>query len=290
MAAPNFAHLVANVFPAYDVDLDEQACRRNYKQRTAKPNTGGSAAEKKEPPSNQQQDADPNQAAHEYCVQRRAAKAAERQAHYALWGVGLTIPALVGLFCTLICTARAATSAARSADVAERALVDLERPHVFVEVTRAGIDLRSVAGAGIRFATNGQLAYRVLNYGRTPARLLDIMRKFPVMPQPDMPDPLPPDGPPERTLPVGIMVADVHPYGETENPRAFYGTVFYENNAPLDKRLFFMGRVRYADIFNDTYVVGFCFVFDPTWKRFVRIGDELYNYARQETKRVAEQG
>jgi len=226
---------------------------------------------------------DHNQA--DLCEQMRMAKATEDAVNVAWKQYVVSILGLAGLIATVWFTGRAAVAASRSAQAAERALVDLERPHVFVELTRAGIGLKPVAGSGLRFTTNGLLTYSFMNYGRTPARLLDITRRFPVVSRSGtgMPEPLPPDGPPDRTLPIGIAVAEGHPYKETENPRVCYGAIWYEDNAPLNFQLFFMGRIRYADIFDRTYVAGFCFLYDSTWHRFVRIGDERYNYARRET-------
>jgi hypothetical protein len=98
-----------------------------------------------------------------------------------------------------------------------------------------------------------------------------------------MPAPIAIDEAPERIIPTGVVVADDHPYEEFDNTRAFYGEIFMENDAPLDVQMFFMGRIRYADIFDNTYVVGFCFRFDAAWSRYVRVGDHRYNYSRRET-------
>jgi hypothetical protein len=50
----------------------------------------------------------------ELCVQRQAARAAERQADYAWWGMVLSAVGLLGLFGTLVYTAHAANAAARA--------------------------------------------------------------------------------------------------------------------------------------------------------------------------------
>jgi hypothetical protein len=65
------------------------------------------------------------------CIEGRAADAAERQATWAAWTVIVGGAGVVGIVITLLYTARAANSAKRGAKVAERALVDLERPYVF---------------------------------------------------------------------------------------------------------------------------------------------------------------
>jgi hypothetical protein len=69
----------------------------------------------------------------------------------------------------------AARAAQRSADTAERALSDLERPWVFVDVIsfegfRRGIPFAQIEASGI---IQGTLKWNLRNYGRSPAFLLE---------------------------------------------------------------------------------------------------------------------
>jgi hypothetical protein len=121
--APNFAYLVAEVFPPNDPQRSEQECRSDYKKANSKPDA--------ESPSLQSQAADTEKNAHDYCVQRRTAKAAERQADYALWGFFVSGAALFGLFGTLIFTGISAEEARRTADAAH----DANRPWIEIVIT-----------------------------------------------------------------------------------------------------------------------------------------------------------
>ena len=50
---------------------------------------------------------------------------------------------------------------------------------------------------------------------------------------------------------------------------------------------YFRGYVRYADIFDNVFIVGFCFVFDPKRNRWVLRGNKAHNYWRKEKKSSA---
>lgn len=240
---------------------------------------------KDQPPADKYQaDCKKSQDRYDECLlQLRATEAAEVQAEaavvqarYTWWGLWL-------LAATLFFTALAALAAACSARVAEKALVDLERPHVYADVFEPGMHV--IAGPrGGQITLIGQFRYRFQNYGRTPAQLLDITLRYPPVPVGQMPEPLPRRGSPDRNLPSGVIVAEGAPYIESENLMAEYGfgSDVFTDGYPLHHRLFFVGRARYRDIFQATYLTGFCFVFDPIGGRWVRFGDDPYNYAEKE--------
>lgn len=182
------------------------------------------------------------------------------------------------LFLTLLATAYAARGAARSARAAERALVDLERPQVVVDIKSSGL----LACAG-EIGLDREFRYVFVNYGRTVAYLTKVSLHYPIVPLSEMPAPLTPDDEHYmRGLPTGVVSAPGAPYEETENLFVAYGPVLMKEKSIRKHRLFFMGWVRYKDLFGASYVTGFCFVFDPIRGRFVRIGDKPYNYFRQE--------
>lgn len=221
---------------------------------------------------------------YELCQSWRAADGAKEAAGIAWWQLFVSIGGLVGLIYTVRHTKRAADAARMAAEVAERALFDLEQPQVFADVVSAGVTL--VAG---RFTTLGvkQFRYRFRNFGRTPARMVCITLQYPIVPQPNMPPPIVDATPPDRTFPTGIIVAESSPYSEPENLRAHYGYggLFDAGRTPTTHRLFFLGRSQYSSIFDQTFTVGFCFVFDPTYERWVQTGDnQNYNYTRKEPK------
>jgi hypothetical protein len=45
---------------------------------------------------------------------------------------------------------------------------------------------------------------------------------------------------------------------------------------------FFRGFLRYTDIFDTRYILGFCFVFDKKGSRWVLMGGKDHNYCRKE--------
>jgi hypothetical protein len=47
--------------------------------------------------------------------------------------------------------------------------------------------------------------------------------------------------------------------------------------------LYFCGYVRYMDLFIKRYILGFCAMYDFHTGRFVLMGDDRYNYDREET-------
>ena len=46
--------------------------------------------------------------------------------------------------------------------------------------------------------------------------------------------------------------------------------------------LYFCGYVRYTDIFNKRYILGWCFMYQIDSGRFILKGDDRYNYIREE--------
>jgi hypothetical protein len=188
------------------------------------------------------------------------------------------------LLLTLLFNIAATKAATRAAIAAENAVTDLERPHIFMEVPWAGLGKTTTSDGSQFFKIEvSHLKYQFVNYGRTPAQLLDIILRYPIVDIPDVPDALPIGTVPDRNFPIGVVAAPGHPHEETENPLPAYGTdIWAEVGAPNKKRLFFMGRARYEDIFGVTYAMGFCFVFDPLGSRYVRWGDKQYNYTHRE--------
>jgi hypothetical protein len=77
-------------------------------------------------------------------------------------------------------TDKSAKAAARAAEIAERALVDLEAPSIFLEVEREFSEITTVVPATMGGGTTttikvpGDWYFRFVNYGRTPAFLLTV--------------------------------------------------------------------------------------------------------------------
>jgi hypothetical protein len=183
----------------------------------------------------------------------------------------------------------------RSARIAERALTELERPFLGVEVLQSGL---SFTETGTVTSPISDFKYQFVNYGRTPARLTELVETWPVIKRINekedgsrysytsvLPDPIDPTRQSGRKLPFGVVVSSGKPYPLTAN--AF--TVIDIQNLTVQpwyhgtgSDLYFCGYVRYTDIFNKRYILGFCAIFDYTSRHFVLMGDDRYNYNREE--------
>ena len=134
-----------------------------------------------------------------------------------------------------------------------------------------------MTGAG-ELTPHGQFVFECVNLGRTPADLLDIRDDIVECEREQWPDPVIPVQNP-RTLPPGTVASADRPYVFRINLRERVN-VYVDN----DKNLFFIGYVRYADVFGGTYLTGFCAIFDRIGMRFVLRGDHRYNYTRKESE------
>jgi len=169
-------------------------------------------------------------------------------------------------------------AAKRSADIAERALTELEAPIVGIKIVEAGLNWDRTK----RTFTVGTLKYKFVNYGRTAATIFEIcddMRSVKI--GEGFPLPLKSlRGPP---LPYGVFVP---PNGETE-PFNFpiWAPMLGLAEPPDATRVivpFFLGTVRYGDIFGNLYTMGFCFMFDDVGNRFIEAGGPEHSYCRKE--------
>jgi hypothetical protein len=181
-----------------------------------------------------------------------------------------------------------ADAAAKSAATAERALKVLERPFVFAEVTEVKAresGLVSFAGSMRARPTFifESVTLSFFNLGRTPASLRYIHYSYEAA-QKDhgiasVIDPRRIRG---RELPVGTIAAPDRPYSERENLILTFDDETKVAFAEGKKSLWVVGFVRYEDIFSQSHINGFCMVYDMVGEKFVRRGDEWYNYARIE--------
>jgi len=82
-----------------------------------------------------------------------------------------------------VATERNASAAHRAAEVAERALVELERPYVFVRFGEPGFEIRTVETPGtdeLKLVSryNGRFQMRFVNFGRSPAILTELLDTY----------------------------------------------------------------------------------------------------------------
>ena len=100
----------------------------------------------------------------EYCEAAKAADAASQSARWAFGQFVVGVFGVIAVVLTLWFTKRAAEAAAKAARVAEKALLDLERPYVFVHGMHG---VEALAQDGFR----PRIIYNVSNNGKLAARI-----------------------------------------------------------------------------------------------------------------------
>jgi hypothetical protein len=179
----------------------------------------------------------------------------------------------------LALTKAAVEAAKRNADISERALVELEAPFLYVKVTNPGLVVtKNKPGGGqpSNYSINfGYSRFVFSNYGRTPARIFSYFEKTEITERTAdtgvMPAPIDLDAVEEYEIPEGVVVL---PNGGDSKEYDF-SAARYVFTPPFDpdmKSLFFMGFIRYRDVFANKYRSGFCFVFERHQNNFILIG------------------
>jgi hypothetical protein len=169
----------------------------------------------------------------------------------------------------------------RSAKIAERALTELEAPFIVIKISANGIHWGPA-----RSIMNEPLKFRFANYGRTPAYIFEFIAQ--VVPVdvggggPIVIDPTKERGHP---MPYGVIASPTEPSQEFENSTT--GINFFEGPdsaswlAPVTKRVYFRGFVRYGDIFQNQYMLGFCFEFRTNSNTWILRGGKNHNYCKK---------
>jgi hypothetical protein len=193
------------------------------------------------------------------------------------WTVGLTIALVGATFLQFIALFVQTTYVRRSVQVAERALTELERPYVYVDV----VDITAEGSSGWSLADQGivgRFRLDIINHGRTPADLTRIHYETTPVAGGGIANAVDPATVGGRELPVGIVAVAGKPYSENETTSA---SVIQWSGSQIDRHsCWVVGFVRYRDIFGKNHITGFTRVFDPIGGRFVARGGDTYNYSR----------
>jgi hypothetical protein len=172
-----------------------------------------------------------------------------------------------------------------SVKIAERALTELEAPRVFVQINTPGlkvVDGVPPQGKGVGF---GNLQWCVVNYGRTPAMILEIFSDIQIIPFEEYPSVVKPRRDQGDDLPYGVFAP---PNGGQSHdfPAIPMQAAFTQTGPPgqpfTTHSPFFLGFVRYSDIFGNRFILGFCFMFEGKSNAWIRIHGDEYNYCRKE--------
>jgi hypothetical protein len=174
----------------------------------------------------------------------------------------------------------------RSVRIQERALTELEAPFIVVNIIEAGIDY-----ANLRNIAFGDLKFTFANYGRSPAHILDFDERItPVKTGAKLPIPVDPIRERGAPMPYGVFAPPDSQTQVFQTPAQFD---FFETAAEepvtlweITQRPYFRGYVRYADIFDNVFILGFCFTFDTQGNRWILMGNETHNYRRKEKRRT----
>ncbi len=182
---------------------------------------------------------------------------------------------------------KAADAADRNARIAETALLSVEIPYLYPFVRKHGFITNFSRRSGQLGVTgfdfgNDFIKYYFRNFGRTPAEITEVQAIL-----------LPSTGQPHRMrvdrnvnpLSGHIVAADGgesqdFPYGFN---KGMFDTYSKGTFSPDTHLFWFMGHVRYNDVFENEYVRGFCLAFSPMTGTFYPVGGEGYNY-RKKTK------
>jgi hypothetical protein len=159
--------------------------------------------------------------------------------------------------------------------------MDLERPHVSIIVKEPGLRW-TINGKPVALGLR-QLEYSVVNYGKTPAFLLVLFAKLEV--GKDLPPYVDLSKQPGRNLPYGVIAGSDKPYDFRAD---WPSEADMKEVGPKGKDIFLVGYLKYSDISDNHYMIGFCQMLDCASHCFVPVGDERYNYVRQVQKSVAD--
>src|ERR1700719_1115642 len=169
-----------------------------------------------------------------------------------------------------------AEATGQSADIARRALTELERPYIVVRVPVADIKINEVGN----YSFFGHPRWEVSNYGRTPAILVDRITRWKVEVDGNLPHAIDPRIAKGLPFPEGCLASREAPYSENHN--YFIDLDGYQDiygaRAGHRRQIWVFGYLRYKDILGGVYVNGFALVYDSIGDRFVHIGPPSHNY------------
>jgi hypothetical protein len=210
-----------------------------------------------------------------------------------LWGVTLwsSVRQSRDMRASIAVADRNAKAAELNAKTAELALLSVEVPYLYPFIRSHGINTRISERTGhsqigeLDFG-NDFITYYFQNFGRTPAEIIEVNSI--VLPSRGTPHPFQIPEHPFNSLSGHVVTAG----GESMNfPCAFTkATLEIYSQGRFNAEtyfLWFMGYVRYNDVFGNEYVRGFCLGFSPLTGKFYPSGGDGHNY-RKKTKSAGE--
>jgi hypothetical protein len=183
---------------------------------------------------------------------------------------------------------RSIKAAEDSTRIGERALTELERPFVGIEIIDSGFKSELVSEEDYYVTLAENLTFRYVNHGRSPATIIETSDKFDICTPNNLPDPIDPNAPGNQ-VPFGVIVGangSNSPLSTREQSKGIDKQEFMRVTSG-DDNLVFIGYVRFRDIFGRTHVTGFCLRLSRSDARFYFAGDHRYNYTYTETQQGA---
>jgi hypothetical protein len=218
------------------------------------------------------------------CQQRRMAVAAEQTVTLSQIQIAIGVVTLLGLGATVYYTRQTAKAAIEATNVARRALTELEAPIVALKVIEAGLFLRGEGPSEYLMLEEEGVSFCFANYGRTPALLTEQRSELCLCRKGHLPDPIePPQG--GTPYPFGLWVGGGGQSLKSIRKFADYlddTGQYHLRNAVNDYDLFLFGFIKFTDIFDNRYTVGFCARFEGKEGRFFLDGGNQHNYEDKE--------
>src|SRR5260370_15052774 len=102
-------------------------------------------------------------------------------------------------------TRRSIRAAEASARIAERALTELQRPFVGIEIMDSGVKAELVAEDDYYVTLEENLTFKYVNHRRSPATVIETSDKFAICAAKKLPDPIDPNAPGNQA-PFGVFL------------------------------------------------------------------------------------
>jgi len=294
-AVPEFRYPAAAVSPPESGGQAEQAKpQQNQQTTTGSTPIGQPQVESADKTDNTNQPCKAGQDNRnsDLCAQWKAADAAKESADWARQSYWLILAGtVIGFmtFCAAIAAAiyagQAAVHTRRSADIAEKALLDIERPHIFVEKIKA---LRNINESWLDIPEGKfpffEVTYDTLNYGRTPAIITEIKAgiRFGSLPA------VPHWHPGEITGTMEVVIAPSNKRTATAFYRGnitrpmvaelLFSNTYIPGREPT--RIYFYGTIKYRSVHGAEDEIGFIFRYLPQGNMFLLESIAPYTFRR----------
>lgn len=175
---------------------------------------------------------------------------------------------------------KSADAALKSAFVAEQALYGTEAPFIFIIIaaTDGNTIVTVTSPQGVEYPEH--VSYMFHNYGRSPAIIREIY--LVCIASEGVPSPCP--FPPLQTNLFKSEIVGPGNSSKSEPLPQIASCLPNDGKSHQWASVFAYGLVRYADVFGNHYLSGFCYAFNAICNRFYAIGGANHNYRRKLTE------